>query len=155
MLMPCLFQAQLESRHLRYATLDVDVARFSRALANHLNEYMRPYESITADSIRVTSAATAMHDILAWGLADPGDAFLVSRPIYGRFEIDFGNKSQVKLVYADTNAETCFNVDVVEQFEKALVRSDYAAVKIRALLIVNPHNPLGTYFHGHLKALLT
>ncbi|KFA64771.1 hypothetical protein S40285_01382 [Stachybotrys chlorohalonatus IBT 40285] len=112
--------AQLESRHLRYATLDVDVARFSRALANHLNEYMRPYESITADSIRVTSAATAMHDILAWGLADPGDAFLVSRPIYGRFEIDFGNKSQVKLVYADTNAETCFNVDVVEQFEKAL-----------------------------------
>ncbi|KAF4471786.1 1-aminocyclopropane-1-carboxylate synthase [Fusarium albosuccineum] len=117
--------------------------RFPEALAVHLNEYLQPHTAIAPDMIQCVGAATAMHDILAWGVADPGDGVLTSRPVYGRFELDFGNKSQVKVVYANTNAESSFQDDVIERFEEALIQSKKAGVNVRMLLIVNPHNPLG------------
>lgn len=90
-----------------------------------------------------------MHEILAWGVADAGEGILTSRPVYGRFELDFGNRAEVEVVYADTNAENCFDEEVVSRFEDALVKSEAAGVRIRALLIVNPHNPLGKKGRGN------
>lgn len=119
--------------------------RFHRALATHLNEYLKSYESITCEEIKVTVAATAIHDILAWAVANPGDAILTSRPVYGRFEMDFWNKSQVKVAYADTNETNCLEETVVDKFEEALVQSDAQGARIRAVLIVNPNNPLGLF----------
>lgn len=84
-----------------------------------------------------------MHDMLAWGIANPGDGFLTSRPVYGRLELDFGNKSQARVVYADTDARNCFDEGVVHKFEETMKRSNALGVKIRAVFIVNPHNPLG------------
>jgi aspartate/methionine/tyrosine aminotransferase len=110
-----------------------------------MNEYFKPHQDVTAGDILLSSAGTAMHDILAWALANPGDGILTSRPVYGRFELDFGNKSQVKVVYADSHAENCFDEDVVDKFEKALTKSEATGTKIKALLIVNPHNPLGQF----------
>lgn len=135
---------KFESQQFTYGFSLAGGARFPTALAVHLNEYLRPYTPITADHIKVTGSATPMHEILAWGLADPGDGIMTSRPVYGRFELDFGNRADVSVVYADTDAENVFDEDVVDKFEDALVKSEAAGVKIRAVLIVNPHNPLGT-----------
>lgn len=118
-------------------------SRFPTALAAHLNEYLTPSSPITPDMIRCVGAATAMHDILAWGVADPGDGVLTSRPVYGRFELDFGNKSQVKVVYSDNKTEEAFQDGIIDHFEEALVRSSEAGVHVKMVLIVNPHNPLG------------
>ncbi|KAH6959123.1 pyridoxal phosphate-dependent transferase [Fusarium avenaceum] len=117
--------------------------RFPRALAVHLNEYLHPHFPITPDMVQCVGAATAMHDILAWAVADPGDAVLASRPIYGRFEVDFGNKSQVSVVYSNNKTEEAFHDDIVEKFEDALLRYQKAGVHIKMVLIVNPNNPLG------------
>lgn len=93
--------------------------------------------------IRCVGAATAMHDILAWGVADPGDGVLTSRPVYGRFELDFGNKSQAKVVYSDNKTEEAFQDGIIDHFEEALLRSSEAGIHVKMVLIVNPHNPLG------------
>ncbi|KAM0087091.1 hypothetical protein ACKRZS_000629 [Fusarium odoratissimum] len=116
--------------------------RFPKALAAHLNEYFQPYSPVTPDMIRCVGAATAMHDILAWGVADPGDGVLTSRPVYGRFELDFGNMSQVRVVYSNNKIEEAFQGDIVEKFEEALLRSRKAGVNVKMVLTVNPHNPL-------------
>ncbi|KAG4254986.1 hypothetical protein FPRO06_04328 [Fusarium proliferatum] len=117
-------------------------SRFPKALAAHLNEYLQPYSPVTPDMIRCVGAATAMHDILAWGVADPGDGVLTSRPVYGRFELDFGNMSQVRVVYPNNKIEEAFQDDIVEKFEEALLRSRKAGVNVKMVIIVNPHNPL-------------
>jgi 1-aminocyclopropane-1-carboxylate synthase len=134
-----------EAYNIRYDSADVDIPRFSRALAHHLNEYLKPHKAIKKDMVIISCSATAMHDLLAWSMAEPGEGILTSRPVYGRFEHDFGNKSQVKVVYADTDAKTCQEPDVVDEFERALARSEAEGVKIRGLIIVNPNNPLGAY----------
>lgn len=77
------------------------------------------------------------------GYSRSGDGILTSRPVYGRLELDFGNEGQVKMVYADTQAENCFDENVVDKFEETLQTSNRDGVKIKALMIVNPHNPLG------------
>lgn len=119
--------------------------RFPHAYATHLNEYLQPHQPITADDIRVVNGATSMHSVLAWALADPGEAFLTSRPVYGRFVLDMGHMSEVDVVYADTAADNCFTEDVVPAFEKALKDSAEAGIKIKVLLIVNPNNPTGEH----------
>ncbi|KND89876.1 1-aminocyclopropane-1-carboxylate synthase-like protein 1 [Tolypocladium ophioglossoides CBS 100239] len=146
---------KFESQEFSYGFTIAGGLRFPTALAIHLNEYLSPHEPITADNIKVTGSATPMHEILAWGLADPGDGILTSRPVYGRFELDFGNRAEVSVVYADTHAENCFDEDVVDKFEEALIRSEAEGVKIKAILIVNPHNPLGKcYPKSTLVALM-
>lgn len=49
----------------------------------------------------------------------------------------------MKLIGADTDHETCFDEDVVHAFEKKFQECNEKGVVIRAVLIVNPHNPLG------------
>ncbi len=122
--------------------------RFPSLLATHLNEYLEPYEPILPEHIRGTGACTALHDILAWAIAEEGDGILVSRPVYGRFELDFTNRAGVKVVYADTDAENCFDEDVADKYERAIVESAASGVPIKAVLIVNPNNPLGECLKG-------
>ncbi|KAL6404860.1 hypothetical protein AUP68_11692 [Ilyonectria robusta] len=147
--------ATISAEHFLYRGTQAGGIRFPRALAAHLNEYLQPHAPITPDMIQCVGAATAMHDILAWSVADPGDGVLTSRPVYGRFELDFGNKSQARIVYADTDAENCFDETVVERFEEALERSNVEGVKVKMVLIVNPNNPLGKcYPRGTLVKIM-
>ncbi|KDN67806.1 putative 1-aminocyclopropane-1-carboxylate synthase [Colletotrichum sublineola] len=98
-------------------------ARLRAALASHLNLTFNPHAQLTIDDVQLASGATAVHSILAFALASPGEGILTSRPVHGRFELDFGNETGVEVVYADTAPETCFGPDVVEAFEVALQRS--------------------------------
>ncbi|KAF2445632.1 PLP-dependent transferase [Karstenula rhodostoma CBS 690.94] len=113
------------------------------ALAAHLNEHWKPWEPLSGEDIRITGAATALHEILGFSIADPGQGIMTSRPYYGRFELDFGLKAGLRIVAADTPLETCLQPDVVDIFEMTLQKAKTEGIDVRALLIVNPHNPLG------------
>ena len=112
-------------------------------LAQHLNEHFKPSRPLDGSEIRITGAATAMHEILGWAVGDPKDCILTSRPAYGRLELDFGNKAGLKMIYADTTWQNSFSPGVVDAFEKALADSHAAGLTIRALFIINPNNPVG------------
>lgn len=145
-LVPCTYissQVTFEPVQFGYKFGHAGGARFAAALAAHLNEYLHPHLPIKPEHIKGTASCTALHDILAWAIADEGEGILLSRPVYGRFELDFPNRSKVSVVYADTDAENCFDEDVVDKYERALIQSNAAGVKIKAILIVNPNNPLG------------
>lgn len=113
------------------------------ALASHLNQHLKPFRSLSAADIQITASATAAHDLIGWAAGDPGDGVLLSKPVYGRLELDFGNKAALKVVYADTTSENVFHEDVVHQYEEALQKAASANVNIRLMFITNPHNPLG------------
>lgn len=49
----------------------------------------------------------------------------------------------MKVVYADTEALDVCKMGVVKSYEEAIEREEKNGVRVRALLIVNPHNPLG------------
>ncbi|OJJ82813.1 uncharacterized protein ASPGLDRAFT_59217 [Aspergillus glaucus CBS 516.65] len=120
--------------------------RLPAALSTHLNEILHPHPSntpLTPETIFVASSATALDHMLGFSIAEPGDGILVSRPVYGRFELDYGVEAGVEMVYADNDIEEGFEPGVVGEFESALKAAGERGVRIRGVLIVNPHNPVG------------
>lgn len=83
--------------------------------------------------------------MLGFSIAESGDGILVSRPVYGRFELDYGVEAGVEMVYADNDVEEGFEPGVVGEFESALRAAGERGVSIKGVLIVNPHNPVGMY----------
>lgn len=81
--------------------------------------------------------------MLGFNLAECGEGILVNRPVYGRFELDYGVESGVEIVYADTTVDEAFTPNAVAKYEEALAEAEKRGVKIRAVLLVNPHNPVG------------
>lgn len=137
-------QVKIPAEAFTYRYSTAGGPRFSLALATHVNEYFSPHTPINPEEILTAAGLTAMHEMIALALGDPGDGVLVSRPIYGRFELDFVNTAGLNIVYADTNAANTFDPEVVNQYQKALDASAVKGVKVKILMIVNPHNPLGT-----------
>jgi 1-aminocyclopropane-1-carboxylate synthase len=115
-------------------------------MATHINTHFNPFHPVEASDIITTSGLTPMHHLTAFSIGDPGDGILVGRPIYGRFELDFGNVADLKIIYADMDGIDPFgtNGDVIEKYETALEKALKIGIKIRAVLIVNPNNPTGT-----------
>ncbi|KAH7350546.1 putative aspartate aminotransferase [Rhexocercosporidium sp. MPI-PUGE-AT-0058] len=117
--------------------------RFPVAMATHMNEYFIPHTPIEPSQILTGSALTSIHEMVGLSLGDPGDGILVSRPIYGRFELDFGNTAGLNIVYTDNEGIDPFSPEIVQQYQTAFDRSSANGVEVKAILIVNPHNPLG------------
>ncbi|KAJ5779703.1 hypothetical protein N7457_007423 [Penicillium paradoxum] len=118
-------------------------ARLPAAVAAHLNNILSPYVPIDPEQIFVADSPTSLGSMLGYSLAERGDGILVNRPVYGRFELDYGVEAGVEMVYADTATEEAFSPASVEKYELALERAKQRGMKIRAVLLVNPHNPVG------------
>ncbi|KUJ17476.1 1-aminocyclopropane-1-carboxylate synthase [Mollisia scopiformis] len=128
--------------------------RFPGAMAAHMNEYFNPHSPVESEHIITASGLTAIHELVGRSLADPGDGILVSRPIYGRFELDFGNTASLNIVYADSDGMDPFSLDIVMQYQKAFNLSAAKGVHVKAILIVNPHNPSGRCYPAETLAAL-
>ncbi|KAL4778805.1 pyridoxal phosphate-dependent transferase [Aspergillus varians] len=111
--------------------------------AAHLNRHLKPLTPIEPEMVVKASGCSAAGNMLAFALAEPGDGVLVSRPVYGRFELDYGVEAGVEIVYADTDPYEAFSLACIGKYEKALADAEARGVKIRAVVLVNPHNPVG------------
>ncbi|KAL4774186.1 pyridoxal phosphate-dependent transferase [Aspergillus nidulans var. acristatus] len=113
------------------------------AISSHLNKYFKPLTPITPEMVVKVNGCSAAGNMLSFALAEPGDAVLVSRPVYGRFELDYGVQGGVEIVYADTDVDEVFETACVQRYEEALEKARERGVRVRALVVVNPHNPVG------------
>ncbi|KAH7323266.1 1-aminocyclopropane-1-carboxylate synthase [Stachybotrys elegans] len=120
--------------------------RLLRAIAGHIEETFHPATHVNETNVQIFQGVTALHSVLAWALAEPGEGILVTRPVYGRLELDFGNENDVKVVYTDNEVHEAMELGIVENMERALLKSQEQGTKIKAVLIVNPSNPLGRYY---------
>jgi 1-aminocyclopropane-1-carboxylate synthase len=71
-------------------------------MASFINEHFNTFIPVIGANILTTSGVTGLNNMLALSLGDPGDGILTSSPIYGRFELDYGNEARLKIVYAKT-----------------------------------------------------
>ncbi|KAL4952636.1 pyridoxal phosphate-dependent transferase [Aspergillus filifer] len=113
------------------------------ALARHINTYFSPLHSIKPEMVIKCNGCSAAGSMLSFALAEPGDGVLVSRPVYGRFELDYWIEGGVEIVYADTEPNEVFETSCVQLYEEALLEAGRKGVRIKALVLVNPHNPIG------------
>ncbi|KAJ5303505.1 hypothetical protein N7476_010304 [Penicillium atrosanguineum] len=130
---------------ISYRSTTVLNARLPGVAAAHMSKALNSHTSIKPEDVFVADCPTSMGSMLGFNLAAPGEGILVNRPVYGRFELDYGIEAGVEIVYADTDTEVAFMPDIVEKYEQALADAKERGVIIRAVLLVNPHNPVGAH----------
>ncbi|PWY65058.1 PLP-dependent transferase [Aspergillus eucalypticola CBS 122712] len=129
--------------------------RLRAAVARFLNRNFHPHLSVETSHVSVLSGITKANEMLAWLIADPGDAFLLGRPYYGTFPMDYMARASVKTVGVDFGHTDPSSVDALAHYEDALLQAKIDGVVVKALMLCSPHNPLGRCFAPEvLKAFL-
>lgn len=112
-------------------------------MAALVNDYFAPLTPISEDNITFAAGVTALNEMIAQVLCNVGDAIMLGRPNYGSFNKDLVLRTGVRLEYVSFHGADQFAPDVVDVYAKALKQARERGMNVRALLICNPHNPLG------------
>ncbi|KAJ5939718.1 Pyridoxal phosphate-dependent transferase major region subdomain 2 [Penicillium verhagenii] len=139
------------STHLTYGQGPVGSPRLLGALASFFNSNFHPMSPVSKDEFLVTSGVAALIDTLTWCICDDSDGILIPQPLYVGFEIDIQMRSRGQMLPVsfresdrDYSIDHTFEPDANRRaFERAYKESTEKGIKVRAVLISNPHNPLG------------
>ncbi|KAI9274573.1 pyridoxal phosphate-dependent transferase, partial [Phascolomyces articulosus] len=117
-------------------------------VAGMMNRNFEPKVPLIVDHILTTTGAGAAVFFLTLGITNPGDSVLVISPYYGNFDSDVCVGSQVDNIpfypSPTEDGDITIEMDLLEEtFEKATTEENK---KIKAILLTNPHNPLGKCF---------
>lgn len=95
-----------------------------------------------------TNGVSSLIDLVAFTACDAGDAIMFTTPAYGMFKHDITSRNQVNIVevpcantfdqFASKNASA-----LVAKMEEACFKAASEGVRVKAVLLCNPHNPLG------------
>ncbi|QRD93146.1 acc synthase [Aspergillus flavus] len=136
----------LDRTRLTYREGPFGSRRLREAMAKLITTYFYPASPITSDNILFTSGVTNLNAVCAPCLTDPKDGIL----------LDLSVPSGCQLIYTSFQGDDPFGPSAVIRYEEAFLKArDEDGVSVRALLICNPHNPLGRcYPRETLEALL-
>ncbi|KAI2616791.1 acc synthase [Hypoxylon sp. NC1633] len=119
--------------------------RLRRAMARHLNAHFNPVRKIDPEEIAFAAGVTELNEVCALITCDPdeNDSIILGKPIYGAFSKDLTVRTGVSLEYVEVGDTDQFSPDRVAGYEIGLEAAKARGVNIRALMLCNPHNPLG------------
>ncbi|KMT12033.1 hypothetical protein BVRB_5g099920 [Beta vulgaris subsp. vulgaris] len=128
---------------------------FRNAVARFMEKVRGFKVTFDPDRIVMSGGATGAHELMAFCLADPGEAFLVPTPYYPGFDRDLRWRTGVELFPVECHSSNNFKV-TREALEEAYKKAEEAKITIKGLLITNPSNPLGTVLDREtLTSILT
>ncbi|KAF1955285.1 PLP-dependent transferase [Byssothecium circinans] len=114
-----------------------------KALSTFVNAYFKPYAAVHASQIMATNGVSTAIEHCSWVFANSGDGILLGRPYYRAFIPDIGLRPGVKVVGVAFGGADPLGQECVKRYEKAILAEKEKGVKVRALMLCNPHNPLG------------
>ncbi|KAJ9147981.1 hypothetical protein P3X46_030080 [Hevea brasiliensis] len=116
---------------------------FRNAVAKFMAKGRGNRVTFDPDRIVMSGGATGAHEMVAFCLADPGDAFLVPTPYYPGFDRDLRWRTGVQLIPVECESSNQFKV-TRKALEDAYDTAQLDNIRVKGLLITNPSNPLGT-----------
>uniref|UniRef100_A0A3P9HQ18 Uncharacterized protein n=1 Tax=Oryzias latipes TaxID=8090 RepID=A0A3P9HQ18_ORYLA len=120
-------------------------------VAKFLTHYCCSPKPLKADNVVVMNGCGSLFSCIAAVICDPEDAVLIPTPFYGVITEDLHLYSNVKLFHvpldceADCEDSRPFHL-TVEKLEEALKSAKQQGVIIRAIILMNPHNPLADVY---------
>lgn len=136
-----------ESSDLNYGKRYLGSDRLLSRLSAFYASYLRPRSPVEPEHLITMNGVTSALSHLAASISDVGDSWLATKPMYYSFVRDLGAFSKVGLVSVDVADGQHGEMGEVEACEAELQRRERAGgSKISAILLCNPHNPLGASF---------
>ncbi|GAA5823567.1 hypothetical protein JCM3770_002787 [Rhodotorula araucariae] len=133
----------LDYTDFTYGTALTGSHRLFAALRHLFSTYFATHRPVEPAHLLCGAGCSAILDALASVLADPGDGVLLALPAYPGFAASFGCRAGVEVVGVRLAPDDEASPKALEAFEHALEECTQRGQRIRAIVICNPHNPLG------------
>ncbi|MBV8818537.1 MAG: pyridoxal phosphate-dependent aminotransferase [Acidobacteriaceae bacterium] len=124
-----------DPRILQYEPNPAGLRSTRESICRHWGENLDP------DRLLLTASTSEGYMYLFKLLTEPGDEILVPRPSYPLFEFLAGME-MVKVIQYPLQYDAQWTIDF-DRLEQAITP------RTRALVLVNPNNPTGSYIHTH------
>ncbi|KAF1998234.1 PLP-dependent transferase [Amniculicola lignicola CBS 123094] len=123
------------------------------AYASIFNNYFHPHTPIVPSHISTAPGASGCIDALLYNICDPGDGVMIPGPYWNGFDFGIKVRSSVTPVLVSLSTfKANFTEELILTLEETIKTSTFP---IKALMITNPHNPLGLcYPRGVLEECL-
>jgi len=102
---------------------------------------------VSPEDLILTTSTSEAYSFVFRLLCNPGDALLAPAPSYPLFDF-LADLQDVKLVPYDLAYDHGWQIDF-HSLQTAIDRVQAAGSKCRAVLVVHPNNPTGSYVKGH------
>ncbi|RMD40257.1 hypothetical protein DV735_g4871, partial [Chaetothyriales sp. CBS 134920] len=147
-------QLRITPWHLTYGHGSQGSNPLREAVSRFVNEHFKPHTPVLSSHICICNGAGSAVDDLCFVLGDPGDGLLIGRPLYTGFFPDVEARAKLKMVLVSFGDIDPLSPAAISCYE-AHLSSPSDETPIRAILIANPHNPLGRpYPREFLEAML-
>ncbi|KAL9023479.1 MAG: hypothetical protein Q9196_007174, partial [Gyalolechia fulgens] len=90
---------------------------------------------VLPEHLVVAGGVTSAIDLTTFATANPGDGILVGRPLYTSFSKDVSVRAEAKLVAVSSDGKDPMSEEMVEQYEKELLKQEKAGTKIKAIIL--------------------
>jgi aspartate/methionine/tyrosine aminotransferase len=139
-----LLRALADHEALRYDPQPKGLLAAREAVAAY---YAERGSAVTPDDLVLTTSTSEAYSFVFRLLCDPGDALLVPTPSYPLFDF-LADIQDVKLVPYELVYDHGWQMDFAS-LQGAMERARTAGARCRAVLVVHPNNPTGSYVKAH------
>ncbi|MEE6466611.1 hypothetical protein FKM82_007009 [Ascaphus truei] len=131
------------------------VKRFREEIARFLTDYGHAPTSLNPEHVIVMSGCCAIICALSTVICNPGDGFLIPTPYYGGINAYTALYSGLQPVhvplYSKVGEGESYSFQLTTQkLEAAMQKGKEQGIQIRALILINPQNPLGEIYPAQL-----
>ncbi|KAL2193660.1 putative aminotransferase class I and II family protein [Corynascus similis CBS 632.67] len=137
--------------HLTYGSGPRGSPQLRLALASYLNRSFQPRKAVRHEDILVLPGVTSVIDNLTWSICNEGEGIIIPQPFYSNFFVDTATRARAVIVPALFQSlegykgfDDIFDPSMNRKaFEEALRGAEEKGIRIRTVILTNPHNPLG------------
>ncbi|PNS20622.1 hypothetical protein CAC42_349 [Sphaceloma murrayae] len=130
--------------------------RLRQAVSTFLTRELQSHTPILPEHVIITNGVSSAVEHCAWALTNPGDSWLLGQPHYGAFKNDLTDRFGAELIRVPFGDVDPMSVEAVACYESSIKEASAKGASIKALMLCNPHNPLGRcYSKEALQAYLT
>ncbi|KAJ6781271.1 hypothetical protein PWT90_05030 [Aphanocladium album] len=118
--------------------------RLGRAVARFLTRHLRPVVEVKPAHMTIVNGCTSGIENMALCFTDPGDYILLGRPYYTAFLDDATLRTGARMAEISyPPGEDPLGPDCVQRYEERILKIQAEGGRVGALILCNPHNPLG------------
>jgi aspartate/methionine/tyrosine aminotransferase len=139
---------KLEHTDLTYGKSILGSERIFETLSSFYSRYFSPLTPVKPSHIATSNGMSSMIEHLATVISDEEDGWLLPTPWYNGFKNDLEATAKVRIVSVKIQMGQEGELEEVEALDREMQRRKDQGVeqKITAVLVTNPHNPLGELY---------
>ncbi|XP_069816744.1 1-aminocyclopropane-1-carboxylate synthase-like protein 1 isoform X2 [Dendropsophus ebraccatus] len=120
-----------------------------------LTHYCHSPAPLDPENIIIMNGCAPIMCALSAAICDPGDGFLTPTPYYSRLALYTGAYSGLQPVCVPLDSQVTEDHTypfalTIKKLEEGMEEAKQQGITVKALILTNPHNPLGEVYSSHL-----